>query len=72
MYATADTGSKFEIAMSETDKKKFFEDVEKDATDTINKMLATVDAIHHIQEGVLPSVRNEHFRPSHRWMIAFF
>ena len=44
LYCTAITNSRFEIAMSSTHRDKFFEDMIRDTTGEINRMLATIDA----------------------------
>ena len=43
-YATADTNSTFEIAMSEADQKQFIEDMEGDPQEVLQKMIASIDA----------------------------
>lgn len=46
LYCTANTGSKFEVAMTGTARKQFVEDMLNDAEQEINKMLATIDCIN--------------------------
>lgn len=41
-YCTADTNSRFDIAMSSADEDKFLHDVEYDPSHTINRMLETI------------------------------
>jgi len=43
-YCTAATGSKFEIALSATEQKQFFQDIKSDPERSINAMLAEVNA----------------------------
>lgn len=43
-YATADTGAKFEVAMSQGDKDQFLLDMRRGTTKVINNMLAVIDA----------------------------
>ena len=44
LYCTIFTGAKFQVAMSGSHTKQFLEDIQRDATGEINKMLATVNA----------------------------
>ena len=44
LYCTADTGSRFEVAMSREHQRQFFDDMETDGMKAINKMLATINA----------------------------
>lgn len=44
LYCTITTGAKFDVAMSNTHRSEFLEDVSSRAIDSINQMLATINA----------------------------
>ena len=58
IYCTIVTGSKFEVAMSKFHREEFLKDVSSNAQASINKMLATIDAL-----------KSECFKPQDRDMI---
>ncbi len=44
LYCTIDSNSHFAIALSDSEKKKFIEEIKENATDVINRMLAIIDS----------------------------
>ena len=44
VFCTAEAGNKFEIAMGESDQRKFLEYVRKNSQNSIDHMLATIQA----------------------------
>jgi hypothetical protein len=44
IFCTIDTKSKFDIALSDSERKKFIQDMESNGTDAIDNMLAVIDA----------------------------